>query len=231
MVEAAQIKCQQCKLKSNVVSILTANELCLLEEGCFQVNFNKGEQIFKEGMPVQYITYIREGFVKICKKGINGKDMILSISKQGAYLGIHNLNMKRHENYLSAYALTNSNICFIQIDCFKKLLTTNGEFATAVISYVFDDEMNYFERLVNNIYQQLPGRLANALLYFYHDVFCNPIFELNLNRTELASLIGTSRESVGRLLKEFQEEGLISIKRNRFQILESEKLEMIKSKG
>lgn len=223
--------CIECTLKSSAVSILDRNELCILEEGCSMIIFQKGELIFKEGTPAKHIAYIRDGFVKLVKKGIGGKDFILSISKGGSYLGIQNLNRESKENYFSAIAVSESEVCFIEIKCFAKLLQQNGDFATKVLSTIFNDEMHYFERLVNNVQQQLPGRLANTLLYFKNEVYNHNPFQLNLTKTEVASLIGTSRESVSRIFKEFQDAGIIKTDKKVITVLDENRLEEIRHKG
>lgn len=223
--------CVNCTIKSSVVSILNKEELGVLEKGCLQTEFHKGELIFKEGSPANHIVYIRDGFVKLSKKGIGGKDYILSISKKGAYLGINNLNKKTKQYYISATALTTTKVCFIDIQKFNALLHKNCNFATEVISYIFDDEMNYYDRLANNVRQQVPGRLANTLFYFRHQVYNQNPFQLNITKVELASLIGTSRESVTRLLKEFQDENIIKMEKSVIHILDESKLETIRQKG
>ena len=224
-------KCFDCKIKSDVVAILNREELSTLGKGCAQVHFNKSELLVKEGAPARHIIYIRDGYVKLEKKGIGGKDVILSISKKGAYLNIQNLNRKKGVYYFSATALSDTHVCFIDIDNFELLLKRNGVFATEVISYIFSDEMNYFERLLNNVQQQLPGRLANTLLYFRDEVYNQNTFDLNLTKSELASLIGTSRESVTRLLREFQHSGIIKIEKGKITIINDSRLEEIRQKG
>ena len=226
-----QEKCVDCKIKSNVVAILSNEELAVLEKGCLQTEFTKGELIFKEGSPANHIVYVREGYVKLSKKGIGGKDYILSISKKGAYLGINNLNKKTKQFYISATALTKTKVCFIDIEKFSMLLQKNCKFAMEVISYIFDDEMNYYDRLVNNVQQQVPGRLASTLFYFRNNVYGENPFTLNITKVELASLIGTSRESVTRLLKEFQEENIIKMEKSKIHIVDEAKLERIRQKG
>lgn len=72
--------CLNCGLKSNIVSVLNRNELCILGEGCLKITYKKGETIFKEGTPSQSIACIRSGFIKLYKKGIGVKDNILSVS-------------------------------------------------------------------------------------------------------------------------------------------------------
>jgi CRP-like cAMP-binding protein len=223
--------CRNCSIKSNAVSILNNEELSVLEKACLQLKFKKGELVFKEGTPANQIVYLREGFVKLSKRGVGGKEYILSISKKGAYLGIHNLDKAVRQYYVSATSITDCEVCFIDIDKFALLLKRNGNFALEVISYIFDDEMNYFERLIKNVQQQLPGRLANTLFYFTEQVYGENSFNMNLTKTELASLIGTSRESVTRLLKEFQDDDIINIEKNRITILDRDKLENIRMKG
>ena len=223
--------CIDCTLKSGAVSVLDNSELCALEEGCSKIQYEKGELIFKEGGPVQHIIYIRKGFVKLVKKGVGGKDFILSISKKGSYLGIQNLDESIKTNYFSAITLSKSEVCFIDKHCFSNLLKQNGEFALKVLSTVFRDEMNYFDRLVKNVQQQLPGRLANTISYFSKEVYGKNSFTLNLTQTEIAALIGTSRESVSRILKEFQDMGIITLKNNVLTILNEKRLEEIKLKG
>ncbi len=230
-MESNKNKCKECKIKSNAVSILKVDELNILEKGCSQTGFEKGELIFKEGTPSKNIVFIRQGFVKLCKRGVGNRDSILSISKSGAYLGIQNLNRKNRNYYFSAIAITNVKVCFIDIESFDILLKRNGIFASEIISYIFSDEMNYFDRLVNNVQQQLPGRLANALFYFRDQVYNENPFNINLTKAELASLIGTSRESVSRLLKEFQDSGIIQANKNQITILDEPKLKEIKLKG
>jgi CRP/FNR family transcriptional regulator len=224
-------KCIECRIKSNAASVLSDCQLVILEEGCTQMNFKKGDLIIKEGMPAQFVVFVRHGFIKISKKGLGGKDTILSISKKGAYIGIQNLNLKNGLNYFTASAITETGVCLIKIECFKKLLLLNGVFATEVISYIFDDEMNYFDRLVNNIQQQLPGRIAGSLLYFSQEIYISNSFDLNITKSELASLVGSSREAVSRILKEFHETGIIVMERDKIKILNIDRLQTIKMKG
>ena len=230
-METGNDACLTCNIKSNVVAILSRDELSELGKGCMQTEFRKGELIFKEGTPANHIIYIRNGFVKLSKKGIGGKDYILSIAKKGAYLGINNITKTHKQHYLSATALTAVEVCFIDIEIFKILLKKNGEFASEVIHYIFEDEMNYFDRLINNVQQQVPGRLANTLFYFRYQVYDQNPFLMNITKVELASLIGTSRESVTRLLKEFQDVGIIRVQKNQFTILDEKRLEEIQKKG
>lgn len=224
-------ECVDCLLKSSAMSLLNNDELSFLDNSCYTNTFKKKELIFKEGVPVQHIVYLRRGFVKLMKSGVGGKNYILSVVKPGYFLGVQNLNSRNKTNFFSAEAVSDSEVCFIDINCFYDLLKNNGTFAIEVISTIVNDEMNYFERLINNVQQQLPGRLANALFYFRNQVYNQNPFDLNLTKLELASLIGSSREGVSRILKEFNDEGIIRLHKNRIEITDDARLMQIKFKG
>jgi len=230
-MDSNNIKCRNCIIKSSAVSVLDYTELGILESGCFQTNFKKGELIFKEGTPSKHIVYIREGFVKLSKTIMPEKEYIFSILKKGAYIGIQNLTKSDSTNYFSAYAMSDTLVCFLDIEYFNKLIKSNGEFASQVISYIIADEMDNFDRFMNNVQLQLPGRLANILLYFSKQVFGQNPFQLNITKSELAALIGTSRESVTRLLKDFQDDEIISVDKNTIYISNELQLVEIKKKG
>ena len=63
------IRCKECKIKSNAVKVLAADELQILEANCVEGSLKKGESIFHEGMPPSHIVYLRSGFCKIHMKG------------------------------------------------------------------------------------------------------------------------------------------------------------------
>ncbi len=76
-------QCFNCVFKSSIISVLNRNELHLLDEGCSKNQLKKGDLIFKEGSPSELITYVRSGFIKLCKTSSGGKNYILSIAKKG----------------------------------------------------------------------------------------------------------------------------------------------------
>jgi len=54
---------------------------------------------------------------------------------------------------------------------------------------------------------------------------------LSLTRAELGALIGTTRETVTRILHEYTENGMISVKGTKFKILKKEMLQRISDAG
>jgi len=189
------IRCKDCQIKSSAVSVLSSNELDILEGSCVEVKLMAGELIIKEGSPSGHIIYLKEGLAKIHMKGPGDRDQILKIAKPGAYIGIQTI-LGDVVNHYSATALKDTNACFINLNIFKELIRKNGDFAYELMVYICKEELSYFHRFVNLSQKQINGRLADAILYFGEEIYQNMSFECALTKADIGALIGTSRGSV-----------------------------------
>jgi CRP-like cAMP-binding protein len=64
------------------------------------------------------------------------------------------------------------------------------------------------------LYKQLPGRVADIILYFSEDIYGTQTFSFPLTRQELAELAGTTKESFIRTLSEFKNDKIIEMEKN-----------------
>jgi CRP-like cAMP-binding protein len=77
----------------------------------------------------------------------------------------------------------------------------------------------------------LYGRLAEALLYLSRVVYDKNPFTPDMIRAEMASFTGTSRESLTRALKDFQDSGFIEIQKKKIFICNEKMLADLIGKG
>lgn len=225
----ANPECRLCSFKSPAAELLSDDELKALESSCAQINFKKGEIIFREGTLATNIAYLKSGLVKVHMKGPVG-DKILRLTKAPAYLGLPT-TFGDKVNHYSATALTDVHICFISLDTFRDFIFKNGSFAYEIILDLCRNELSDYQRFTNMSQKQLPGRLAEILLCMSHEVFKSTTYELPLTISELADFISSSRESVSRQLSEFSKEGIINLNKKELQILNEDFLRKICSKG
>ncbi|MCD6597570.1 MAG: Crp/Fnr family transcriptional regulator [Bacteroidales bacterium] len=222
-------KCIDCKVRSEATGFLSNIELNDLGENCVEVHFEKGETIFKQNALSSNIIYLKEGLVKLTLKGPH-RDQILKIVKATAYLGIPT-TVGDKINHYSAVAIDPSVACFIDLNIFRKLIHKNGKFAYEIVLELCKNELQQFHRCINLTQKMLNGRLAFNLLNFSRNFYKSSSFKLSLNRNDLADLLGTTRESVSRVLSDFSREGLIEMEGKNIKILDEEKLEMISKAG
>lgn len=221
---------QECKFCSvYATEFLTSNEKETLEHSCAHIKFKKGEVIFREGTLATNIAYLKSGLVKLHMKGPSS-DKILRLMKAPSYLGLPTTIGDKVNNY-SATALTETEICFISLDIFRKFINENGSFAYEIIIDLCRNELADYQRYANMSQKQLPGRLAEIILCMSHELYKSNKFELPLNNNELSDFISSSRESVSRQLSDFSKEGVISLNKRELTIINEEMLKKISLKG
>ena len=224
-----RINCRLCEFKSTAASHLKGEELDVLGKNCAQVEFKPGDNIFKQNALSSNIIYVQQGFIKLHMMGPD-RESILRISKAPTYLGIPTTVGDRINHY-SATALTGVIACFIDINAFKKFIFRNGNFAYEIILDLCKNELYNFHNCVNKAQKQLNGRIADALLFLSDEFFQSDEIELFLNRNELADLVGSSRESVSRILNQFNEDRIIRMEGKKINLLNRNSLELISRKG
>ncbi|MPN01231.1 hypothetical protein SDC9_148437 [bioreactor metagenome] len=73
--------------------------------------------------------------------------------------------------------------------------------------------------------------MADALLEFSDKIFMSDTFTIPLSQAELANLVDTSRESVSRVLSEFDKDGIIDVKGKQIEIVNKKSLKLISQNG
>jgi CRP-like cAMP-binding protein len=104
-------------------------------------------------------------------------------------------------------------------------------FAFEILKSVGEENLYNFHRFIDQSNKKTYGRIADMLLYFSSVVFSSTIFQIPLSRREVADMVGTSRESAGRVLSKFNNEGIIKISGRKIAINDMRKLEKISKLG
>jgi CRP-like cAMP-binding protein len=98
------------------------------------------------------------------------------------------------------------------------VLQDNGQYGLKIINLLSLDGLYIFNKLMGQTHKQLPGRIADVLLYFAEDVFKTQKFYLPFTRRELAELAGTTKESLIRTLTEFKNDKIIDLEGSTIEI-------------
>ena len=161
--------------------------------------------------------FVKSGLVKIFKEGRNGKFIILKIAVDNEFLGLLSIYGGDTHHY-SASAIQPSQICFVDINVFNKILSINGDYTAKIIHKISNDGLFIFDRLMSQSHKQLPGRIADVILYFSERIYKNDEFEFPFTRRELAELAGTTKESFIRTLAEFKHDKIINLEGSKVKI-------------
>lgn len=174
------------------------------------VEYNKREIIFRQNTRTSHIMFVSSGMVKIFKEGRNKKYIILKVAVPQDFLGLLSIYGRDTHQY-SASAIHVAEVTFIDISTFNRILFKNGEFADKVIQNICNYGLFIFDRLMSQSHKQLPGRIADVILYFAENIYKSEEFEFPFTRRELAELAGTTKESFIRTLAEFKNDKIIDL--------------------
>lgn len=221
--------CRECPVKSSATKHLNNDEFCLLENNSVNVSFKKGEIIIKQNALSLNVAYLRSGMVKVHMEG-PAHDKILRVVKAPKYLGLPT-NFGDKINQFSVTALEDTKVCFIDLSVFRNLIMQNSKFAYELIVELCTDELSDYQRHASIAQKQVPGLVAETLLCFSKKLYETDQFNLPLTRGEMGDLIGTSRESVSRVLSDMCNDDIIRIENNIVTIVNIKSLQEISEKG
>jgi len=221
--------CKDCTCKSSIFKSLKPFELELIDLNRFQVSYKAGEIIFKQGTPSPHFVCVTSGLAKLYIEGY-GKNLILTLVKPVDYIfgpGIYVDN--RH--YYSASAVEDSTACLVDVNIFKKMIRNNPDFADEFIRRVSLQAIFNFEQVISLTQKQMHGRIADALFYLSEKIYGSNPFEMTISRQDLADLSGMSKESAIRILKEFKEEGILTVNGSSIHITNTKQMRQISETG
>jgi len=180
----------------------------------------KGATPFSTSSPCMGFSMLLAGSIRVVKLGGNGREVELYRLQPGGSCLISSSCMLGKANYsATAIAQTDLLMLTIQPSTFKQLLARNEAFREFVFSQ-FSQRLADLMLLVDAIaFQKLDQRLASLLL--------EEAPELKTSHANLADRLGTVRDIVGRLLKNFEQRELVSLSRERIRVLNAEGLKEV----
>ncbi|MCI4667351.1 MAG: response regulator [Bacteroidia bacterium] len=185
--------------------------------------------IYQEDTFPQALLFINKGKVKTYKTNEDAKEYITSLHKVGDFLGYHAL-LSETGYAESAMALEETELLIIPKQDFFALVYNDRDVSHRFIRLLANDLEEKEEQLLHLAYDTVRKRVADALLLLqkrYQDPN-EKEFAMPISRENLASLVGTAKESVIRVLSEFKGDGLITTNQSEIKILDTQGLEKIR---
>lgn len=187
--------------------------------------YKKNQYIFTEGNHPLYLFYVLSGKIKAFKTNEDGKDLTVGLYNAGDFMGYTAL-LEDDKYSVTTMAIEASEIALIPREEFFELVSNHSSIAILFIRLLAKNNNHKAAQMVQLAYDSLRKRVASTLL-FLKDKFDKQDkdkFILDINRTELANLSGTTKESLIRTLSDFHTEKIISIDHGKIEILDESKL-------
>ncbi len=191
-------------------NILNEEEIERIKSHSNVVNYLKNDVIFKQNTRTSHVMYILSGLIKIYRESKNNKTKIIKLGISGEFLGLNSVFGEETFSYSSA-ALEKTVVYIIDRSVFENVISNNGQYAHEILKTITSENLGIFKRLISQSQKQLPGRIADIIMYFSEKIYHSHNFDFPLTRTELAELAGTTKESLIRTLTEFKNDKIIEL--------------------
>lgn len=190
--------------------------------------FESGEPVFHQGTPATAIYAVVRGRVKVARVTPDGYESILCVRQGGEYFcPVPVLDGKAQLG--TAIAMTETTVLWVERDTFHALCRECPQLLSSVQGDCLAEVRHLLNRLETFAFRNIKERLAIALLDEVRHQRADekdPI-ELSLIQQELAGLVGASRESISRNMKQLERDEIVELHRGKVRILDLKKLRKI----
>ncbi|MFD1037595.1 Crp/Fnr family transcriptional regulator [Virgibacillus byunsanensis] len=196
-----------------LLSRLESYDYDILMANSKQISVGKGEYIFKEGDPSNYLYFVLKGEIRIFK--YLGKHKEITIFTRGKQDGFGEIGIFSGEKYSnSALAQKDSLLCCISKKDIETILSHNGRLGIHVTQWLAESLEASKAKMRDFIAFGSEGAVASVFVR-YSNMY-GIVTPEGIRITEpimirdISKHIGISRETVSRIINKWKEEGIIS---------------------
>jgi CRP/FNR family transcriptional regulator, cyclic AMP receptor protein len=179
----------------------------------------EGEYIYFENYLSKNLYFVKGGYIKIGTIDDNGNEVVKEIIGPGEIFGQYTLEQNSKDGeYAKAYK-SDISLCTFTIKDFEQLLAYKPELALRYTRLVGQKTRTFENRLSGMLLKDVKTRLAKFLVDNFAMYPEGEAVENVLTHEDIASLIGSSRQTVTSTLNSFAKYGVIQFDRNTINIL------------
>lgn len=216
---------------STLFTGLDEKTLAYLGERAVRRTFEKGRTLFYQGDMGDTLYVVAEGLVKVWVSSGDGEEMVMATLRRPDAFGELSAVDGRGRS-ASATVLEPSVLVSIDRTTLLDSVHRNPNVADSMMRALGGLARKITEQASDLVFLDLTGRVAKCLVHLTErdgraegDV---TILELPLTQTELAEMVGGSRQSVNHILKTFEHRGLLELRGREVAILD---LDVLRHRG
>ncbi len=208
-------------------SLLTEEELNLIDEIASEREFKKGEYIFFEGEAGDKFFIIKDGQVKLTKMIKNGDEQILNIFSNNDIIA--EIVAFDKGNYpASAITMTDTQVIVFDQSELENLILKHPTIGVKLLREMSGRLRRAQQNVRDLALKDSSARVAGLLIFLAEKYGKKKkdkvVLDISLTQQELASMIGSSRETVSRVLGKFESEDLIKTSRKKIIIYKKDEI-------
>lgn len=163
----------------------------------------------------EVLYFILEGSVTVLIEDSEGHEVVLAYLNKGEFFGEMGLFEEQHNRSAWVRAKTNCELAEMSYTKFRQVASEHSDILFAMSSQMASRLRSTSQKVSDLVFIDVSGRIARTLLDLCKepDAMTHPDgMQIRITRQEIGKIVGCSREMVGRVLKNMEEQGLISAK-------------------
>lgn len=214
----------------SIFASLGEAELDLLLQATTTKTLKPKDVLCCKGDPGNQLYGILSGSLKVTTTGTDGKDVMFGLMGAGEIIGEIAL-LDGEERSATVTAVEKTELLTLDRRELIPFLETNPSAAIGLAGVLAARVRQLSDRAEDRQTMPLPGRIAKRLIslslqYGKHPIVGGPV-EVRMPQQDLADLVGTTRESVNKQLRAWEEEGIVELGRGRVVLKRPESLEAV----
>lgn len=191
--------------------------------------FHKNDFIYIPEEPANYLYMIADGRVKIGAYTEDGKEIVRAILTAGEIFGELALTGEARRSDFAQALDNNTKICPVSIEDMQDLMTGNKELSFKLFKLIGLRIRRLERKIESLVFKDARTRiiefLKDSAAWKGKKVGFETMIPTKLTHKDIASLTGTSRQTVTTILNELREKNLINFDRRKILIRDLEKLQ------
>jgi CRP-like cAMP-binding protein len=190
-----------------------------------------GTMIFERGDPGTSLFAVLRGTVRISNQSADGKDAVLNMIQAGGITGEIAL-LDGQPRTADACAVTDCELMQIDRRDFVPLVTEKPEIALKLIEILCGRIRHTSAQVEDITFMDLPARLAKTLLWLSSQSAAPETRKVSITQREIGQIIGVSRESTNKQLREWEDKNWVRLERGGVVVLDARPLaEIVAASG
>ncbi|MHA2621486.1 MAG: Crp/Fnr family transcriptional regulator [bacterium JZ-2024 1] len=218
----------------NIFKVLPGDLASRLGEERFSRHFRKGQILFYEGQDPTGVYCIFQGHIKVYQSSPTGQEHLLYLSGPGNVVGFSAI-LSGQKFSATAEAMDDVVACFIERRHLERAIAEIPSLSREILRTLAQEIQDLRRQTGDLALRSATQRFAGVLVMLNESVGRDDngerVVDLELTRKELADMIGTTQETLIRILSQMRDSGLVQVDRSRLILKDIARLKRIYEEG
>jgi len=218
----------------DILEPLSREEIKELSRRIPDTHFHRGQILYAPKERSEALFMLKKGRVRIYRVGPDGREFTLTVVGAGTVFGEMSLTAQRLENAY-AEAMEPAIVCKMRRQDLERLVLDKPQVGLKVMSVLGERLSLAEDRMEDIALKEVPARLASLILQLVESEGVmtteGPKIPTRYTHRQLATMIGSKRETVTKAFTLLQQAGVVQLKRRRIHVKDIEALRKVANQG